>query len=341
MVQIENEIGFLKSDRDYSLIANQAFQEKIPFEIQALYNKTGTWKETFGADAEEYFMAWCYAKAIEEIASEGKKIYPLPMYVNAWLEQHPDRAGIYPSGGPVAKLIPLWKKGAPSIDMISPDIYVRDFKKECIAYAQHGNPLFIPETARNAKSASRIFYAVGAHRILGFVPFGIEDIQNQNKICLKKDQLEGLNIMEEAFDDRNTVPYLNESYRLLQAMKEKIFSAGKDEIVGYIRENTNEQGCILEFENFDLQLDYMYGETGSAGIIFPEKDGFYLVGCNTRFTVLPKKGRYENVEIVRYEEGEFLAEKWIRKRILNGDERYDMAVYNMPQGKYVKLLIPK
>lgn len=337
MMQVENEIGFLKSDRDYSSIADKAFEKEIPELLQNLYQNQGTWETVFGADAPEYFMAWNYARALEEIASAGKEIYPLPMYANAWLEQHPDRAGIYPSGGPVAKLIPLWQAAAPSLDMLSPDIYVPDFKGECIAYSQHQNPLFIPETARNPRSASRIFYAVGAYQAIGFVPFGMEDIQAQDKKKMQNDQLAGLNIMAEAFDDRNTAPYLKEAYRLLQGMKEKIFSSGETEMTGFIQANSNDQGCILEFQAFDLQLDYLRGETGSAGILFSEKDGFYLVGCNTRFIVLPKKGSNTRMEILRYEEGEFVAGKWKRRRILNGDERYDMAVYNIPQARFVKL----
>lgn len=337
MAQVENEIGFLRSDRDYSSVANEAFEREIPESLSKLYQKSGTWRNAFGTDAAEYFMAWNYARAVEEIAGAGKKVYALPMYANAWLEQHPDRAGIYPSGGPVAKLIPLWKAAAPSLDMLSPDIYVPDFKSECIAYTQHENPLFIPETAKNPKSASRVFYAVGAHHALGFAPFGIEDIQDSDRQDMKQEQLAELNIMAEAFDDRNTAPYLKESYRLLQGMKEMLFTVPKEKLIGYMQTNPYEQGCILELENFDLQLDYLRGETGSAGMLVFKPDGFYLTGCNTRFTILPKKGSSDRIEILRYEEGEFQKGKWKRKRILNGDERYDLAVYDRPASVMVEV----
>ncbi len=340
MVQVENEIGFLKSDRDYSAIANEDFGKEIPDILQRAYHKSGNWADAFGEDAAEYFMAWHYARAVEEIVGNGKEIYPLPMFVNAWLEQHPDRAGVYPSGGPVAKLIPLWQMAAPSLDMISPDIYVPDFKSECIAYTQHGNALFIPETGSNPKSASRVFYAVGAHHAIGFAPFGIEDIQNENVQNMKNDQLAELNIMAEAFDSRNTAPYLKESYRLLLGMKEKLFSVQKEKIMGYMQGNPYEQGCILEFERFDIQLDYLRGETGSAGLLISESDGFYLTGCNTSFTVLPKKGNADSrIEILRYEEGEFENGIWKRKRILNGDERYNLALYDNPKTVYLKIAI--
>ncbi len=337
MAQVENEIGFLKSDRDYSPAANEAFRQEIPIQLQTLYQKRGNWENAFGADAAEYFMAWHYARAVDEIAGRGKEIYKLPMYTNAWLSQHPNRAGIYPSGGPVAKLIPLWQAAAPSLDMLSPDIYVLDFKSECIAYTHHGSPLFIPETGRNKGAASKVFYAVGAHHTIGFAPFGIEDIQAADKKNMDPGQLTELNIMAEAFDDRNTAPYLRESYRLLRGMKEVLFTIPSEGMVGYMQSNPYEAGCILEFERYDIQLDYLCGETGSAGMLILEEDGFYLAGGNTRFTVIPKKGNHGQVEILRYEEGEFEKGIWKRKRILNGDERYDLAVYDSPRTVHMKL----
>ena len=74
----------------------------------------------------------------------GKTFIPLPMYVNAHWNSTPDRPGCYPSGGPVGKLIPLWKKAAPSLDLIAPDIYLPDLKGVCEEYSVCGNTLFIP-----------------------------------------------------------------------------------------------------------------------------------------------------------------------------------------------------
>ena len=50
---------------------------------------------------DEIFMAWNYSHYIGYVAAQGKKEYPLPMYVNTWLVQPNDLgAGDYPSGGP-------------------------------------------------------------------------------------------------------------------------------------------------------------------------------------------------------------------------------------------------
>ena len=110
VMQVENEIGVLGSSRDYSDYANSVFYSEIPPEVSAEYGVKGNWAEAFGIDADEYFMAYHYAKAIEHIVKEGKEEYPLPMYVNAWLEQFPEITGNYPSGGPIAKMMRLWRR---------------------------------------------------------------------------------------------------------------------------------------------------------------------------------------------------------------------------------------
>jgi len=334
LVQVENEVGFLGADRDRCEAANRLFSQQVPEKTAGIFGRRGTWAEVFGGDAGEYFMAARYASAIERIAAAGKMEKDIPMYVNAWLEQHPDRAGLYPSGGPVAKLIPLWRALAPSLDMVCPDIYLREFGKVCRDYAVEGNPLFIPETGRNAKAASKVFYAFGIHA-LGFCPFGIEDISKTIEREIDAAQMAELNIMAEAFDATNTVKYLPESYQLIKGLYPRL----NRETVGFIQEHPYDSGTILEFKKFDLRLDYLPGETGSGGLILPEDSGFYIAGCGTRFTVLPKKGSDKRVEILCYEEGKFENGIWLRGRVLNGDELWDMTLPVMPTIKYIQFHI--
>lgn len=167
-VQVENEIGFLGSDRDYSPLAETVYQKPVP---EALAAGDVSWEALYGEDAPEMFMAWHYASAVETIASAGKQVYPLPMYVNAWLNQFPDRAGNYPSGGPIARNVPVWKKAALHIDAFAPDIYLSDFDRVCEEYARQGGPLLIPEARRDAVTASNVFPAFATHHSLGFSPF--------------------------------------------------------------------------------------------------------------------------------------------------------------------------
>lgn len=114
------------------------------------FRESGTWTEVFGDGplAEEVFQAWHIARYIGRVAAAGKAEYPLPMYANAWLVQHKGQEpGKYPSGGPVARMMDLWRAAAPSIDLLAPDIYLDDFKAVCAEYTQNGNPLFIPEAS--------------------------------------------------------------------------------------------------------------------------------------------------------------------------------------------------
>lgn len=318
MVQVENEIGLMGAERDYSPVAQEAFKQPVPEEVKALYGWDGTWADH--PESGEMFMAWHYARAVDAIASAGKAILPLPMYVNCWLEQHPDRAGIYPSGGPVAKLIPLWQKGAPMLDLIAPDIYVMDFKSECEKYNMYGNPLFIPEAARNAGSVSRVLYAFGQHHALGFSPFAIEDMQGQAVDEMSAEALAVLHIDATAFDSEKTAVGLRRVYGMLKEIYPRLVNG---ETYGFLQRNPYDKGCTLSMEKYDVQIDYLEGGScGSGGLILMDEDGFYIIGCNVRFSVLPKIGSGEIAEVLRLDEGEFKDGAWQQQRIMNGDERY-------------------
>lgn len=341
MVQVENEIGFLKAERDFSSEAEKQYGRKIPDTVSGLYHVNGNWEEAFGEDAPEYFMAYHYACAVEKIASAGKRVYPLPLYVNAWLEQHPDRPGSYPSGGPVAKLMKLWRKAAPSVDMISPDIYLPGFKEVCENYCAPENPLFIPEAVRSPVTAANVLYAFSGLNALGFSPFGIEDICRDHTDKMSQQQLKELNIDAQSFYDAETERYLARSYQVLEQTVPLMWEyRKKGRLRAFIRQSPCEDGCIIPAADYDIQLDYIQGTangTGSAGFLFLEDDGFYITGCNFSFHVLPKKGGRTSVGIPRYEEGAFIDGKWCRKRILNGDEGYRMTIGGMVETRYVKV----
>ncbi len=204
MMQVDNEIGLLGDSRDRSKLADAAWAKPVPAELMEYlarnkatllpemqelwgrndYRASGTWAEIFGKDewAEEAFMAWHYARYIEKVIREGKAELNIPMYVNAWLGPQPGAAlpGSWPSGGPVARVMDVWRAGAPSVDLFAPDIYVQDFKGTCALYARSGNPLFIPE-ARD--QVGNLFWALGHHSALGWAVFGIEDLSAESQVA--------------------------------------------------------------------------------------------------------------------------------------------------------------
>ena len=197
MIQIENEIGMLEDARDYSREANKIFNAPVPAEFmtylqknkKALHpqmlkkwesqgcKKQGYWQEVFGADiyTDEIFMAWHYAKYVEGLAQTARSIYNIPLYVNAAMNSRGRNPGEYPSAGPLAHLIDVWHCGAPSIDILAPDLYDNGFTDWVARYKLHNNPLFIPEIRLTDNNSVRAFYIFGEHDAIGISPFSIED----------------------------------------------------------------------------------------------------------------------------------------------------------------------
>ena len=187
MLQIENEIGMLESARDHSPLAEKAYLQPVPQALlKALSIKQqGSWAEVLGNDdyADEKFMAWHYACYVEHLAKAARQIHNMPLYVNAAMNSRGRKPGEYPSAGPLAHLADIWKTGAPSIDILAPDIYDTGFKSWASKYAmplrpQDGgkikNRLFIPESRCCENSGVRALYAFGEHQALGFSPFAID-----------------------------------------------------------------------------------------------------------------------------------------------------------------------
>lgn len=192
-------ISFLqKNDSSLSSPIAEAWREKG--------RKTGgSWKEVFGEgdNTEAFFMAWHFASYVEDIAAGGKAQYDIPLFMNTVAMSSsmpmppaaPPQAAApagqgggqgaapqgaparrrnpnFPSGSPVANAIDIYHAAAPSIDFYSPDIYAPAFKAISDDFTRKGNPLFIPETSRNASPA---YYAFANNDAIGFSAFAVED----------------------------------------------------------------------------------------------------------------------------------------------------------------------
>lgn len=150
MVQVENEVGLLADSRDRSPEAQKQWSKPVPApllrylrenrgalrphlrDVWAAKNfaTSGTWEEVFGTSkaADEIFMSWAFGQYVAKVAAAGAAQYPLPMYANAWLGPQPEspEPGDYPSGGPVARMMDVWKAAAPNLALLAPDIYIDD-----------------------------------------------------------------------------------------------------------------------------------------------------------------------------------------------------------------------
>ncbi len=197
MIQIENEIGMLESARDHSALADKLFSDRVPdalmdyiaqnrknlhaslsAKLEANNNKqNGTWTEVFGNDifTDEIFMAYHYAVYVEQLAQIAKKEIGLPLYVNAAMNSRGRQPGQYPSAGPLAHLKDIWHCAAPTVDILSPDIYDAGFQSWIAQYALADNPLFVPEMQRGEANGAQAFYAFGEYDAVGVSPFSIEN----------------------------------------------------------------------------------------------------------------------------------------------------------------------
>lgn len=219
MVQIENEIGMLEDARDHSPEADREFNGKVPDRLldrladnaaklhpvllkkltgseeatadavktlKSKLKKGGTWSEVFGNDiyTDEIFMAYHYAAYVEHLAQSARRTLDIPLYVNAAMNSRGRKPGEYPSAGPLAHLKDIWHCGAPSIDILSPDIYDTGFKGWAEQYALADNPLFIPESKCCENSGVRAMYAFGEHGAVGFCPFAIDEAGAADKASI-------------------------------------------------------------------------------------------------------------------------------------------------------------
>ncbi|HEY2350365.1 MAG TPA: DUF5597 domain-containing protein [Puia sp.] len=337
--------------RDYSPVADAAFHAEVPPLLMkylernkdSLYpelkkvwaengfKKTGTWEEVFGksfmkADqtdwksfsfyTEELFSAWNYANYAGQVAEAGKKEYPIPMYVNAWLKQPFSYIpGKYPSGAPLPQVIDLWRAAAPSIDFISPDIYTDEFIWVCNEFTRSGNPLFIPETLGGTTGAARAFYAIGAFNAFGFAPFGIDGA---------------------AYGKNDP---LNETYAVLQNLSPIILeNQGINSMRGLLADTTHATQ-ELELGNYRISVRLSGGKSTvtTGGIIIQTgKDEFIIAGKSLDLFFIPKDST-QRIGVLSADEGFFKGNQWIASRRLNGDETHastwDGTGIKMPDDK--------
>lgn len=179
MVQVENEPGTWQCRRDYSSIAQKAFDSPVPGSaLKAMHKPVSKkdWPQVFGKNADVYFHAWNVASYIGKIAVAGKAVYPLPMYINAAVRNPITLPDYYEFGGATANVFNLYKAAAPAINILCPDIYERSqkvYQKLLELYSRPDNPLFVPETIGEG-SLSRMCFAAIGNGAIGYAPFGMD-----------------------------------------------------------------------------------------------------------------------------------------------------------------------
>jgi hypothetical protein len=326
LIQVENESGNIGSVRDNSAEANREFAGQVPGDLLAAAQKPpGTWSQVFGAEADEVFQAYHQAKYINAIAAAGKAEFDIPCYINVWIDYPPaelpqrqiDTPGIaYPSGGAVQKLVGLWRKLAPSIDMIGPDIYADDsqfYRETMAAYHRSDNPLWIPETGRGDSFGKFFFYALGDGAI-GFSPFGVDQ--------------SGWNILGDdpwAAHSRN--------FALINPMSRVIAKLEFDGKLKTVVEEPGKATQELDFGGWQATVAFGFPQPdgrrapgtkdahGTALVAQLGPDEFLVTGVDASVTFhLPGKLPWIRSEILSAEEGTYEDGVWKPVRLWNGDE---------------------
>lgn len=356
-IQVENETGILGVARELSDEADTLFSGQVPekfVEYMTTHTdtmvsdvrtavesgaKSGTWQEVFGTVAEEMFSAYYVSHYVEHVAKAGKEVYPLPMVVNCWLDKGGE-AGTYPTGGPVSRVLEVWKHCAPSIDAFCPDIYVPNFMEICEEYVRRGNPLMIPESATHSYCAPRMVYVVGHHHAICYSPFGFDDIGEP--FSAVQAYLFGVDVSDPALK----TPQNYEEYgltgkllgSLLPIIGQQLGTANLDATCG-------ECGATSEIQIGNLRL-----VTNYQNMMQPRNDGYclcvkavedecYILGnaCGIEFasnnSEMPNLDLLLTEEIILDSEG-----KWKTGRRLNGDETARIN-FNKPSILHVKYFV--
>ena len=323
-IQVENEPGIVGSDRDYGPEAQAEYDSPVPailvtamkaagkgrvYDIwqQAGGKKSGTWPELFGWEAGELMTARSIATYIDSVAEAGKAVYDIPMFINVWMMAYPlwSLPGAHhASGGAVSRVLDIYKWSTPHVDIIAPDIYLRDtkaFEYACAAYSRDDNPFFLPESVQEVTNGGRssqiwnMFRAMADYNLIGYFFFGVEFIVNKDDSF----RPEFRTLVDTMHCMAAAIPLL-----LKYQGTGKVHAVAQDEFVG---------GQEFDFDGYMGLAQFGGGGQGNTdwkdwrhppdaasyqeianinrgrGLIFQaSRNDFYLVGVNYRLILRPK-----------------------------------------------------
>jgi Domain of unknown function (DUF5597)/Glycosyl hydrolases family 35 len=341
MMQVENESGLKGTNRDYSPQANRAYQSAVPAELMTYLEKhrghlmpalaaawdgrhnpaSGTWPEVFGDLAPEVFSAWTIGRYIDDVAAAGEKIYPLPMYCNAWpISPGEARAGDWPSGTPSPHVLDIWAAAAPHIFAYAPDIYSPEFMHVAREYTRTNNPFFVVETSFSPSHAAYVFPTLTEFNGLGFSPFGIDIALQDGKLDASGKALAA------CYKALGPLLPLIEKDRYTGKMFTVIQEDNRADAIPLSRK----LAAVVSYgpERWFLQHARQPTTQARAGGVIIEMgpDDYIVAGTGFRVTFRNLQGAALSPEYISIERGTFHGLEWAPEQLLNGDERHvDLA----------------
>jgi hypothetical protein len=234
------------------------------------------------------------------------------MYVNGWVLGVPKagRPANSAVGSPMPDLLDIWQAGAPRIDMLCPDIYDPDFPTMCAQFTRRGNPLFIPETRGFPPNnlATRALYAFGRHDAIGFSPMGIE---------------------------RPAVPdiELTSAYDVIKQLAPLISEHQGNGSMSAVLLGANDAPQKIQVGNYSLECSFLKPRVlpgspqpqppfpnAAAIFIAAGPDEFYAAGNGVTVLFTPTTPGPPLAGLATVEEGVFVNGRWVRGRLLGGDD---------------------
>jgi len=259
MMQIENEPGLRGTKRDFSKLAEKAWNDDVPKQLIDYLKKNkatlkpdvkrawetngskakGSWEEVFGKSltkddgtnpiinlTEHLFTAYSFAEHLQYLAKEGKEVYALPTFVNASVFGVKSRGRSLGNGCSIDEFFDIYRAGAPDLDILTPNSYMTQLDLICQEYSWKGNPILIPEST---VFGARALYVVGEWDAIAFSPFGIDSADTNPDPTAKKN-----------------AEMLKESYAVIKEMDPLIQNKlGTDEMRGFLIYNGKDTASVV------------------------------------------------------------------------------------------------
>jgi beta-galactosidase GanA len=253
------------------------------------------------------------------------------MYVNAALRDpiKPGEPKSYSAGGPTDNVLDVWKAAAPSIDLIAPDIYMKESVKYEAAlkhYKRPDNALLVAETGNDQVYARYVFEALGKQAI-GFSPFGM-DYTGYANFPLGAAKL-----------DDATVEAFAANYRLLGGMarewaklsfENKVFGGAEPDDRAPQSATLGAWTVTLRYGKWQFGAsDWAWlkdrppgpqGPDGGGVVAQLSPDEFLVTGRNVRIEFGRAAQDGKPMMMARVEEGHFENGRWVFDRLWNGDQ---------------------
>jgi len=365
-VQVENEIGLASTDRDCGTEAEADYRESVPAELDGVRLEDSgvagggqTWRERFGRHAHEAFSAWHHAKYLEEIAAAGKSAFEVPIFANAMIgEQGNEEPGLdYSSGAPVGRVLEIYKRTAPSVDILCPDLYCSsrdEYERACGRYDRRDNPLFVPEThCVGLAAALNCFRAVAGRGAIGFFGFGAESALDPSgelrpearPVALSMRTLAGIAPLLIKYRGTSRIhTFIQDEFKSEQYLRLPRYHV----LAKFTSSETSHSWLGSRINWRSRENAGILEERGRAVLVHADDDTFYAAGIGTQFFIRARPSADEErpfgrlcsrmasqLNFLSIEEGHFRDGLWISDYGRNGDEAYG-GVY-LHEGETVRV----